>query len=218
MVRETQSGEGVSVELDGAGLEEMSPEPLLTRDYETRPSLVYERLRQRHGAVAPVDLLGVPAWLVLGYRELHQVTSDPELFSRDSGLWNQWPNIPVDWPLLPVISREQPSILGSVGARHRRRAALDAADLRVLAVGREHRVGGAQVGERARGGLLRGVTAGLLAPRVDADRHAHDLLDPHLAGAGGGFLTQGRDGVGDRRRGLGAHRPAWSSALCSDWA
>lgn len=89
------------------------------------PAALYRELRREHGEVVPVLLDGdVPAWLVLGYRELHQVTSDPELFSRDSGLWNQWPNIPADWPLLPVISREQPSILGSVGERHRRRAAL----------------------------------------------------------------------------------------------
>ncbi|WP_055712098.1 cytochrome P450 [Streptomyces torulosus] len=89
------------------------------------PATLYRELRREHGEVVPVLLDGdVPAWLVLGYRELHQVTSDPELFSRDSGLWNQWPNVPADWPLLPVISREQPSILGSVGERHRRRAAL----------------------------------------------------------------------------------------------
>lgn len=75
---ESQWGDGGSVDLDGARLEEMSPEPLLTRDYETRPSLVYERLRQRHGPVAPVDLLGVPAWLVLGYQESLQVLQDDD--------------------------------------------------------------------------------------------------------------------------------------------
>ena len=66
----------------------------------------------------------VPAWLVLGYRELHQVTSDPELFSRDSDLWNQWERIPADWPLLPMIGHKQPSILYTVGERHRQRAAM----------------------------------------------------------------------------------------------
>ncbi|MGW4563115.1 cytochrome P450 [Streptomyces sp. NPDC004561] len=86
---------------------------------------MYRELRRDHGAVVPVLLDGdVPAWLVVGYRELHQVTGDPVLFSRDSGLWNQWPNIPADWPLLPMIGRGQPSILYTVGERHRQRAAM----------------------------------------------------------------------------------------------
>ncbi|MFE7761201.1 cytochrome P450 [Streptomyces sp. NPDC057438] len=89
------------------------------------PAPLYRDLRREHGEVVPVLLDGdVPAWLVLGYSELHQVTSDPELFSRDSGLWNQWRNIPADWPLLPVISPRQPSVLGTTGDRHRQRAAL----------------------------------------------------------------------------------------------
>ncbi|MFC9491280.1 cytochrome P450, partial [Streptomyces hydrogenans] len=71
----------------------------------------------------------VPAWLVLGYRELHQVTSDPVLFSRDSELWNQWDAIPADWPLLPMIGRKQPSILYTVGERHRERAEVISAAL-----------------------------------------------------------------------------------------
>ncbi|MER6968748.1 hypothetical protein ABT408_34825, partial [Streptomyces halstedii] len=57
-------------------------------------------------------------------RELHQVTGDPQLFSRDSDLWNQWDRIPDDWPLLPMIGRKQPSILYTVGERHRERAAM----------------------------------------------------------------------------------------------
>jgi cytochrome P450 len=82
-------------------------------------------MRRDHGAVTPVVLDGdIPAWLVLGYRELHQVTGDPVLFSRDSELWNQWDRIPDDWPLLPMIGRRQPSILYTVGERHRERATM----------------------------------------------------------------------------------------------
>ncbi|MBO8191642.1 cytochrome P450 [Streptomyces oryzae] len=85
---------------------------------------LYRDMYEQHGPLAPVVLPGdVPCWLVLGYRELHQVTSDPVLFSRDSGLWNQWPNIPADWPLLPMVGK-QPSILYTVGERHHRRATL----------------------------------------------------------------------------------------------
>ncbi|MFD7702697.1 cytochrome P450 [Streptomyces caelestis] len=89
------------------------------------PARVYREMRREHGSVVPVVLDGdAPAWLVLGYRELHQVTGDPVLFSRDSDLWNQWENIPDDWPLLPMIGRKQPSILYTVGERHRERAGM----------------------------------------------------------------------------------------------
>ncbi|MFI5568462.1 cytochrome P450 [Streptomyces sp. NPDC051740] len=89
------------------------------------PSRVYREMRREHGSVVPVVLDGdAPAWLVLGYRELHQITGDPVLFSRDSDLWNQWENIPDDWPLLPMIGRRQPSILYTVGERHRERAGM----------------------------------------------------------------------------------------------
>ncbi|GGX19230.1 cytochrome P450 [Streptomyces malachitofuscus] len=89
------------------------------------PARVYREMRREHGSVVPVVLDGdAPAWLVLGYRELHQITGDPVLFSRDSELWNQWENIPNDWPLLPMIGRRQPSILYTVGERHRERAGM----------------------------------------------------------------------------------------------
>ncbi|WP_344533097.1 cytochrome P450 [Streptomyces albiaxialis] len=85
---------------------------------------LYRDMHAQHGPLAPVTLPGdVPGWLVLGYRELHQITSNPALFSRDSGLWNQWGRIPADWPLMPMVGK-QPSILYTVGERHQRRSAL----------------------------------------------------------------------------------------------
>ncbi|WP_369247392.1 cytochrome P450 [Streptomyces sp. R41] len=102
-----------------------APVPLSGPRFQTEPAELYREMRREHGAVVPVVLDGdVPAWLVLGYRELHQVTGDPVLFSRDSDLWNQWERIPDDWPLLPMIGRKQPSILYTVGQRHRERAAM----------------------------------------------------------------------------------------------
>ncbi|WP_217236906.1 cytochrome P450 [Streptomyces sp. AC555_RSS877] len=99
--------------------------PLSGPRFQTEPARLYREMRREHGPVTPVLLDGdVPAWLVLGYRELHQVTGDPVLFSRDSDLWNQWDTIPDDWPLLPMIGRKQPSILYTVGERHRERAAM----------------------------------------------------------------------------------------------
>jgi len=102
-----------------------APVPLGGPRFQTEPAELYREMRRDHGSVVPVVLDGdVPAWLVLGYRELHQVTGDPQLFSRDSDLWSQWDRIPDDWPLLPMIGRKQPSILYTVGERHRERAAM----------------------------------------------------------------------------------------------
>ncbi|MCF4138926.1 cytochrome P450 [Streptomyces sp. Tue 6430] len=102
-----------------------APVPLSGALLQDDPTRVYREMRREHGPVVPVLLDGdVPAWLVLGYRELHQVTGDPVLFSRDSELWSQWDTIPDDWPLLPMIGRKQASILYTVGERHRERATM----------------------------------------------------------------------------------------------
>ncbi|MFG2438563.1 cytochrome P450 [Streptomyces sp. NPDC048508] len=102
-----------------------APVPLSGPRFQTEPAELYREMRRDHGSVVPVVLDGdIPAFLVVGYRELHQVTGDPQLFSRDSDLWNQWDRIPDDWPLLPMIGRKQPSILYTVGERHRERAAM----------------------------------------------------------------------------------------------
>nr|WP_159942129.1 MULTISPECIES: cytochrome P450 [unclassified Nocardiopsis] len=79
-------------------------------------------LRARYGPVVPVLLdRDVPAWLVIGYRELHHVLSSPDVFARSSERWNAWERVPADWPLMPMVMR-RPSVLNSEGAEHRRRA------------------------------------------------------------------------------------------------
>jgi cytochrome P450 len=99
---------------------------------------LYQEIRRRHGPVAPVLLDGdVPAWLVLGYRELHRVTSDSNLFARDSRRWNCWDLVPGDWPLMPYMAWA-PTVIFAEGAEHRRRSsaisdALDAVDRTHLA-------------------------------------------------------------------------------------
>ncbi|MFJ4467872.1 cytochrome P450 [Streptomyces sp. NPDC089424] len=91
-------------------------------EYQQTPSQLYRAMRKEHGAVAPVLLDGgIPAWLVLGYPEVSYVTSHDELFARDSRRWNQWPNIPDDWPLLPFVGY-QPSVLFTEAQEHQRRA------------------------------------------------------------------------------------------------
>ncbi|PPS70680.1 MULTISPECIES: cytochrome P450 [Streptomyces] len=121
---ESQRGDGGSVDLDGPGLEALAPEPLLTRDYETRPALVYERLRQQHGPVAPVDLLGVPAWLVLGYRESLQVLQDDDGWPKGLENWRARTEgrVPADWPLGPSLEVNHILIQGGPGYRPLRTA------------------------------------------------------------------------------------------------
>ncbi|MCX4445711.1 cytochrome P450 [Streptomyces sp. NBC_01789] len=95
--------------------------PLWGPGFQTEPQTVYRTMRRDHGPVVPVELPGgFPAWLVIGYRELHRVTSDGALFPRDVGLWNQWPHVPDDWPLLPMVGRPLPSIYFSAGEEHQR--------------------------------------------------------------------------------------------------
>ncbi|MEV5357775.1 cytochrome P450 [Streptomyces sp. NPDC086081] len=91
-------------------------------EYQRTPAQLYRTMRREQGPVAPVLLEGdIPAWLVLGYPEVSYVTSHDELFARDSRRWNQWPNIPADWPLLPYVGY-QPSVLFTEGLEHQRRA------------------------------------------------------------------------------------------------
>ncbi|GAA2373572.1 cytochrome P450 [Streptomyces cuspidosporus] len=93
-----------------------------TEQLQTDPAELYQRLRREHGPVAPVLLDNdIPAWYVLGYRELHRVTSDPSLFARDSRRWHAWDYIPADWPLMPFVGY-RPTMLFAEGAEHQRRA------------------------------------------------------------------------------------------------
>ncbi|MCP2334733.1 cytochrome P450 [Actinomadura rupiterrae] len=103
------------------------------------PAELYRSLRDRYGPVVPILLDGdVPAWFVLGYREVHHVTANPQLFARDCRRWNAWDLIPDDWPLMPYVGWT-PSIMFAEGAEHQRRAgaigdALDAFDRTELGI------------------------------------------------------------------------------------
>jgi cytochrome P450 len=108
-------------------------------EFAGNPAEVYKEMRREYGRVAPVLLDGdVPAWFVMAYREIHLVTSSPQLFGRDSRRWNLWDYIPPDWPLMPFVGWV-PSVLFAEGAEHQRRAgaigdALDAVDRTELAL------------------------------------------------------------------------------------
>jgi cytochrome P450 len=89
--------------------------------FQNDPAAVYREIRRRHGQVAPVLLEGdVPAWLVLGYREVHHVTSNPQIFGRDSRRWTAWNDIPADWALRPY-AEYRPCSIFTEGDEHRRR-------------------------------------------------------------------------------------------------
>ena len=90
--------------------------------FRQRPAELYRRLRGEHGPVAPVELEGgIPAWYVIGYREVHHVLTNDQVFARDSRRWNQWDRIPPDWPLMPYVGY-QPSVMFAEGDEHRRRS------------------------------------------------------------------------------------------------
>lgn len=89
--------------------------------FQNNPAQVYREMRREHGTVAPVLLEGgVPAWCVLGYREVHHVTNNPDLFGRDSRRWNGWNAVPHDWSLRPYVE-PQPSVVFTEGEEHRKR-------------------------------------------------------------------------------------------------
>ncbi|MFD8284125.1 cytochrome P450 [Streptomyces solisilvae] len=108
-------------------LSDSGPVDLLGPENEKDPMGLYERLRVEHGPVAPIVLDGgIPAWLLLGYRENLEVSRTPSRFSRDSRHWHAWKDggIGADSPLLPVVGW-QPMCTFADGDEHERlRAAL----------------------------------------------------------------------------------------------
>ncbi|MET9669329.1 cytochrome P450 [Streptomyces sp. NPDC006475] len=89
---------------------------------EANPRALYEALRKEHGPVAPVLLHGdLPAWLVLGYREILEVTRSPARFTRDSRYWRMFHEgrVAADSPLRPMV-QWQPNCIFVDGEEHRR--------------------------------------------------------------------------------------------------
>jgi cytochrome P450 len=87
---------------DSPSLASLPVEPLLTSEFDTDPGAVYERLRRMYGPVAPVGLMGVPVWLVLGYAEVTEVLRNESRWRRDIRYWRARAEgrLPRDWPLL----------------------------------------------------------------------------------------------------------------------
>ncbi|GAA4891304.1 cytochrome P450 [Streptomonospora salina] len=108
-------------------------------DIAVDPATLYHDMRWRYGPVAPILLdHEIPAWFVMGYREVHYVTSNPQWFARDCRRWNMWDHIPDDWPLMPYVGWT-PSVMFAEANEHQRRAgalgdALDEVDRTELAL------------------------------------------------------------------------------------
>jgi cytochrome P450 len=102
----------------GAGAAEPGPPGFDHGD----PGAYYRALREAYGDVAPVLLDGgLPAWLVLGYREVREVAGSPETFGRDPRRWHAWGRIPDGWPLLADVAPTA-SVVFTEGAEHQRRS------------------------------------------------------------------------------------------------
>ncbi|WP_431955016.1 cytochrome P450 [Actinacidiphila sp. bgisy167] len=81
---------------------------------------LYADLREKYGAVAPVEIPGgVRAWLVLGHRENLEVMRTPSRFSADSRLWRDSRLLTPEHPLAPLIAW-QPLVNFSEGEDQRR--------------------------------------------------------------------------------------------------
>ncbi|WP_327267970.1 cytochrome P450 [Streptomyces sp. NBC_01218] len=83
---------------------------------------LYEELRGVHGPVAPVRMApGIDAWLVMGHRELLQLTREEADFSHDPRRWSllREGRVPADSPILPMVGW-RPALLFADGQQHRR--------------------------------------------------------------------------------------------------
>ena len=79
----------VSQATDGPVVDRLTPLSATTTCAD--PRAAYQRLRERWGTVAPVELEpGVNAWLVMGYEEIMIVARRERLYSRNPRNWRAW--------------------------------------------------------------------------------------------------------------------------------
>lgn len=108
--------------------------PLVATTMCPDPQHVYQKLRDEHGPVAPVELEpGVPAWLVMGYQEILTVLRQEQLFACDPDNWSAHHDgsLPPDSLLRPMMSPYNNAYFTD-GERHRRlRAPIDGGMARI---------------------------------------------------------------------------------------
>ncbi|MCC3328275.1 cytochrome P450 [Nocardia abscessus] len=93
--------------------------PIYTREFAADPWRAYREMRDRYGALVPVELApGLPATLVIDYRTAITILNDHEHFSADPREWQQ--NLQGrHWPILPMVEY-RPNALRSNGREHDR--------------------------------------------------------------------------------------------------
>ncbi|MER6115862.1 cytochrome P450 [Streptomyces sp. NPDC001743] len=82
------------------------------------PHAAYERMRGTYGPLVPVELSpGIPATLVIGYRQARRVLNDPMYFPPDPRIWEQ--QVPASCPVRPMMEW-RPNALRNGGTEHAR--------------------------------------------------------------------------------------------------
>lgn len=75
---------------------------LHTPEFAADPHSAYQVMRGKHGPLVPLELApGVPATLIIGYREALQILSDPLHFPADSRAWQSGRT--TSCPVLPTL-------------------------------------------------------------------------------------------------------------------
>ncbi|MFD0360160.1 cytochrome P450 [Nocardia sp. GCM10030253] len=97
-------------------------------EFATDPHGAYRDMRRHHGSLVPVELApGMPATLVIGYREALHILGDPLHFPADPRVWQS--TVPADCPVLSMLEW-QPNASRTAGEEHARyrRASTDSLD------------------------------------------------------------------------------------------
>ncbi|MEU6560430.1 cytochrome P450 [Nocardia nova] len=112
--------------------------PIYSTEFNLDPHAVYDELRARFGALAPVELApGVPATLVVGYHTAVRILHDPDHFPADPRSWQR--KVSEDCPLRSMMEW-YPAARYTTGLEHARyrQASVDAIDAIDLASVRAH--------------------------------------------------------------------------------
>jgi cytochrome P450 len=112
---------------DRTRLEDVPYRPVLLGERDVLdPYTDYERLREKWGPLAPVDIVpGVPAWLVLGYEEAASMLRSEIMFARDPRNWTYVRRRALPPGLLTAMAPRENAYYVD-GPRHRRlRAPID---------------------------------------------------------------------------------------------
>lgn len=109
--------------------------PLYGPEFLADPDRVYRDMRDKYRTMVPVELApGVPATLIIGYRDGLKILGDSFHYSSDPRCWQQ--GVPSDCPVLPLL-QWRPNAIRSAETDHVRlrsatAAALGAVDLHGL--------------------------------------------------------------------------------------